>query len=126
MNALRYWQRRDDAYTLYRLRDEITAITPRVFYPYGAINFFIPTLGVRILRANSCPRWRGIFKGLSQEGGRNNFSENLHASPFTKDLSNKATFARSISLGSTFNMEESGPDFIPDIKYVEELFEICL
>jgi hypothetical protein len=29
MNVPRYWQRRDDACTLYRLRHEISAITPR-------------------------------------------------------------------------------------------------
>jgi hypothetical protein len=32
VNAPRYWQWGDDACTLYRLRDEISAITPRFFY----------------------------------------------------------------------------------------------
>ncbi len=39
-------------------------------------------LGIRILIANSCMRRPGMFKGLSQDGGRNDFSTNLRASPF--------------------------------------------
>jgi hypothetical protein len=53
MNAPRYWQQRDDAGTLYRLRDEINAIIPGFFFPYGVMNF-MPALRIRILLANSC------------------------------------------------------------------------
>ncbi len=37
-------------------------------------------------------RWRGIFKGLSQDGGRANFLKNLCNTSFNKDLSNEPTF----------------------------------
>jgi hypothetical protein len=43
-----------------------------------------------------------IFRGLSQNRGRTDFSENLQASLFNDDLSNEPTFSRSISLDSTF------------------------
>jgi hypothetical protein len=76
----------------------------------------------RILISKNCTRWRGIFKGLSQDGRLTDFSENLRASRFHKYLSNKTTFVKSISLYSTFNMEESEPD----IKYVKKLLENCL
>jgi hypothetical protein len=33
-------------------------------------------------------RWRGIFEGFLQDGGRAEFALNLCASPFNKDLSN--------------------------------------
>jgi hypothetical protein len=33
------------------------------------------------------------FKELSDDGGQAVFAENLHASPFNKDLSNEATFS---------------------------------
>jgi hypothetical protein len=36
-------------------------------------------MGISILLANSCTRWRGIFKGLSHDGGPTDFSENLRA-----------------------------------------------
>jgi hypothetical protein len=102
MNVLRYWQRRDDVYTLYRLRDKISAITPRVSYPYGAMNF-MPALAIGILIANICTRWRvGIFKALPQDGGQTDFFENIHAYPFHKELSNETLLARSISLDCTF------------------------
>jgi hypothetical protein len=39
MNAQGYWQLRDDACTLYRLRDKTSANTPCFSYPYGAMNF---------------------------------------------------------------------------------------
>ncbi len=32
---------------------------------------------VKCLIANYCMRWRGIFKGLSQDGGRADFSKKL-------------------------------------------------
>jgi hypothetical protein len=47
---------------------------------------------IRIPIANSCARWRCKFKGLSQDGGRADFSKNLRASLFNKDLSNKHNF----------------------------------
>ncbi len=34
VNVPRCWQRHDDACALYRLRDEINAITPHFSYPY--------------------------------------------------------------------------------------------
>jgi hypothetical protein len=34
-------------------------------------------------------RWRGIFKGISQYGGRADFSKNLRASLFNKYLLNE-------------------------------------
>ncbi len=49
-------------------------------------------LAIRILIVKSCMRWRGIMiKGLSQDGGRAKFAENLQASPFDH-LSNESTF----------------------------------
>ncbi len=39
-------------------------------------------LGIRILLANSCTRWRRFFKGLSQDGSPTDFYENLCASLF--------------------------------------------
>ncbi len=36
---------------------------------------FIPALGIRLRIAKSCTTWHGIFKGLSQDGGRADFSE---------------------------------------------------
>jgi len=56
---------------------------------------------------NYCIRWRGIFKGLSEDGGYAKFSENLRAIPFKKDLSNETTLAWSISMDSTFNLNIS-------------------
>jgi hypothetical protein len=53
-------------------------------------------LGIRILMAISCSRWRRIFKGLSQDEGRTGFNKkNLRASLFTDDgdLSNEPTFS---------------------------------
>jgi hypothetical protein len=43
---LRDWQWRNDACTMLRLRDEISAISPRFSYPYGTMNFmnFMPAL----------------------------------------------------------------------------------
>ncbi len=40
-----------------------------------------------ILIANSCTRWRGIFKGFSQEWGQTDFSKNFRASLFKNDPS---------------------------------------
>jgi hypothetical protein len=59
----------------------------------------------RILNANSCTRWHGIFKGFSQAGGRASFSKNLRASLFNECLSNESNFGWSISLDSIFNVE---------------------
>jgi hypothetical protein len=42
--------------------------------------------------ANSCKGWREIFKWLSQDGGRADFSKNLRASLFNKALSNEPLF----------------------------------
>ncbi len=81
MKALRYWQLRDDACELYRLHAETSANAPRFSYPYDAMNF-MAALAIRILIANSCTRWRWIFKGLSQDGGWTDFAENLCASLF--------------------------------------------
>jgi hypothetical protein len=54
---------------------------------------FMPALAIRILIADNCTSWRGIFKGLSQYGRRTDFSENLRASPFHKVLSNETNFS---------------------------------
>jgi hypothetical protein len=40
---------------------------------YGAMNL-TPTLAIRFQIAKSCMMWRGISKGLSQDGGRPYFS----------------------------------------------------
>ena len=47
----------------------------------------------------------GIFKGLSQDEVRADFSENLRTSLFIEDLMN-LILARSMSLDSTFNAAE--------------------
>jgi hypothetical protein len=44
--------------------------------------------------ANNCMRWRGIFEGLLQDGGREELAENLRASPFSKGLSIDTTFTQ--------------------------------
>jgi hypothetical protein len=49
-------------------------------------------LAIRTLIVNSCTRWRVIFKGLSQHGGRADFSINLRTSP--KCLSKEPNFGR--------------------------------
>ncbi len=51
--------------------------------------------------ANSRTRWRCNFKGLSQHGGRADFSQNLRASIFNDDLSNEPNFCR-IHLGGQY------------------------
>ncbi len=55
---------------------------------------FIPALAIRFRITNSCIRWRGIFKRLSQDGGRADFSKNLLASLFNKDLSKEPNFGQ--------------------------------
>jgi hypothetical protein len=66
---------------------------PHFSYLYGAINF-LPVLGIRILIDNSFTKWREIFKGLSQDGALADFSENLHVSLFSDNLSNEPTFSQ--------------------------------
>jgi hypothetical protein len=61
---------------------------------------FITPLAICSRIANTCMRWSGIFKGLSQDGGQADFSKNLLASLFNKGLFNES--AGSISLDSTF------------------------
>ncbi len=78
-----------------RLCDVTSTKTPRLSYPYGEMNF-IAALAKRILIANSCTRWLGIFKGLSEDGGWADFSF------FSKYMSVNLTSAGSISLDSTF------------------------
>jgi hypothetical protein len=39
-------------------------------------------------------RWRGIFKGLSRDGGRANLKKNHRASLFDDDLSNEPNFGK--------------------------------
>ncbi len=48
---------------------------------------------VPYLIANSYSRWRGIFKGLSQDWGTVVLFKNLRASLFHKDLSIDTTFS---------------------------------
>ncbi len=43
--------------------------------------------------ANSCTRCRCIFKGLPQYEGRSQLADDLRASPYNKELSNKTTFS---------------------------------
>jgi hypothetical protein len=50
-------------------------------YLHGAMNL-TPEMAIRFQIAKSFMRWCGIFKGLSQDGGRPDFSRNLHASLF--------------------------------------------
>jgi hypothetical protein len=73
-----------------------------VSYPYGAMNF-MATLGIRIIIVNSCKRGRWIFKGLSQDGGLTDFSENLSASLFHDDLSNEPSFSQIHLAGQYLN-----------------------
>ncbi len=62
-------------------------------YPYRSMYFhFHVTICFQI--ANSCTRWRCNFKGLSQHGGRADFSKNLRASLFNNDLSNEPNICR--------------------------------
>jgi hypothetical protein len=49
---------------------------------------------IMTLIANGCVRWRGISKGLSQDGGRTDFSGNLRDSLCNDDLSNEPTFSQ--------------------------------
>ncbi len=58
-------------------------------------------LAIGILIAKSCMRWREIFKGFSQDGGRADFSKNLRASLFNKYQSNEPNFSR-IHLGGQY------------------------
>jgi hypothetical protein len=55
---------------------------------------FIPALGIPFQIANSCTRWRYNLTGLSQDGGRADFSKNLRASLFNAGLSNEPNFGR--------------------------------
>jgi hypothetical protein len=61
---------------------------------------FITPLAICSRIANTFMRWRGIFKGLSQDWGQADFSKNLLASLFNKGHSNES--AGSISLDSAF------------------------
>ncbi len=54
----------------------------------------IPALQIRFWIANSCTTWRGIFKGLSQDGGWEYFSNNLRVCLFNKGLSNEPHFGQ--------------------------------
>ncbi len=51
-------------------------------------------LAIRCLIANYCTRWCCNFKGLSQDGGRAEFSKNLRASLFNDDLWNEPYLGR--------------------------------
>ncbi len=53
---------------------------------------FVPGMVICFQIANSCTRWRRNFKGLSQHGGQANFSINICASLFNKDLLNEPNF----------------------------------
>ncbi len=62
-------------------------------YPYGAMNF-IPELAIHFWIANSL--WGGAVavKGSHKMDGYGDFSENLRASLFNKDLSDEPNFRR--------------------------------
>ncbi len=65
---------------------------------------FIPALGIRFRIVNSFTRRRGIFKGLSQDGGQADFySETSAPLSLIKTLQLNLISARSISLDSAFN-----------------------
>ncbi len=51
-------------------------------------------LAVKCLKANYCIRWRGLFKGLSRDGGRAEFSKRPPRFLFDDDLSNEPNFGR--------------------------------
>jgi hypothetical protein len=70
-------------------------------YSYGAMNF-IPALAVRFQISNSGTRWRGIFKGLPQDGGRPDFSKSFVPLSSIKACRMNLISAGSISLDSTF------------------------
>jgi hypothetical protein len=56
---------------------------------------FMPSFVKRMLKANSCKRWReSIKKGLSQGGGGTDFFENLGTSLLNKELLNETTFSQ--------------------------------
>jgi hypothetical protein len=59
----------------------------------GAMNL-TSAFEIRFRIANSCMRWRGIFRGLSQDRGRTDFSRKLCAFLFYKDLSIEPSFCR--------------------------------
>jgi hypothetical protein len=61
--------------------------------PYSMMNL-IPLLGLHFQISNSRTRWHCNFKGLLQDGGRTDFSENLCTSLFHDDLSNEPTFSQ--------------------------------
>ncbi len=84
MNAPQHWQLSDD-FRLYT----------RFSYPFGVMNF-IAKLVIRVLIANSCTRWRGIFKwpSQSQDRGRADFSRKILGSLFNKYLTNEPNFGR--------------------------------
>ncbi len=84
---------------------KLYAKTPRFSYPYGTVNF-MAMLGIRILITNSCTRCRWIFKGISQDEGRTDFSENRRAFSLMMAYQRKLLSARSISLDSTFKVEK--------------------
>jgi hypothetical protein len=60
-------------------------------------------MAFRFQIANSCSRWHGIFKGLSQYGERADFSINLRASLLNLGFQMNLISSRSILLDSTFN-----------------------
>ncbi len=54
---------------------------------------FHSSVGNLSLIANNCLRWACSFKGLPQDWGQADFSENLYNSLFNKDLSNETNFS---------------------------------
>jgi hypothetical protein len=82
-------------YTLYRLRDEINAITKYFFYIYDAMNF-MHALGVRILISNSCTR-RALTARMWD--GRI-FLKSSALLPLIKSYRISLLLARSVSLDS--------------------------
>jgi hypothetical protein len=49
----------------------------------------------KCLMANYCTRLHGICKGLSHDGGREDFSKNLRETPINKDLLHEPNFGQS-------------------------------
>jgi hypothetical protein len=58
-------------------------------------------VGNSFLNCQQLLKWRGIFKGLSQDGGWADFSKNLPASLFNKSLSNGPIFGRLLLTGQS-------------------------
>ncbi len=76
--------------------------------PKAAMNF-MPALAIRILIANNCTIWRGIFKGFSEDGRRTAFLKTSAPVPLIKSLRMRPLLDWSISLDSIHSSNKSLP-----------------